>query len=141
MASIPEKQTDIFPNSGLTNDISLGFKRAKLAWYTIDPLFFRNTSITPPNVNKIVSLDNGSSIAQQSYHYVREVLETEVFPNKDPDLGTQITNLAVLDVAYYPSDRGQYNYTVNGIDSEGKLLNPSSVKDRFDKSLNGILNG
>ena len=126
MASIPEKQTDIFLNSGLTNDISLGFKRAKLAWYTIDPLFFRNTSITPPNVNKIVSLDNGSSIAQQSYHYVREVLETEVFPNKDPDLGTQITNLAVLDVAYYPSDRGQYNYTVNGIDSEGKLLNPSS---------------
>ena len=126
IASIPEKQINIFENSNLTNDIALGFKRAKLAWYTIDPLFFRNTSITPPNINKVLSLENGSSIAQQSYHYVREVLETEVFPNKDPDLGSQITNLAVLDVAYYPEERGPNNYTVNGIDASGKLLNPSS---------------
>ena len=126
VASIPEKQTDVFQNSDISNDITLGFKRAKLAWYTIDPLFFRSTSITPPNVNKTLSLSNGSSIAQQSYHYVREVLETEVFPNKDPDLGSQITNLAVLDIAYYPEERGQYNYTVNGIDASGKLLNPSS---------------
>jgi len=125
MASIPEKQEDIFMNSALNNDLMLGYKRAKLAWYTIDPLFFRNTSITPPNVNKTISLANGNTIAQQSYHYAREVLETEVFPNKDPDLGSQITNLAVLDLAYYPEERGSNNYTVNGIDANGKLLNPS----------------
>jgi len=125
MASIPEKQEDIFQNSALNDDLLLGYKRAKLAWYTIDPLFFRSTSITPPNVNKTITLANGNTVAQQSYHYVREVLETEVFPNKDPDLGSQITNLAVLDLAYYPTERGPNNYTINGLDADGKLNNAS----------------
>ena len=126
LASIPQYQEDIFENSSANNDLILGYKRAKLAWYTIDPLFFRNTSITPPNVNKILNLANGNSIPQQSYHYSREVLETEVFPNKDPNLGSQITNLSVLDLAYYPDERGPYNYTINGIDNQGKLIDPSS---------------
>jgi cell surface protein SprA len=112
--------------SGVSENLKYGAKRAKLAWYTIDPLFFRSTSITPPNVNKTISLANGNTIAQQSYHYSREVLETEVFPNKDPDLGSQITNLAVLDLAYYPKERGSNNYTVNGIDQNGELISPST---------------
>ena len=125
LASIPEKQLDIFDNSNLNDSLIIGFKRAKLAWYTIDPLFFRNTSITPPNINANVTLPDGSTIGQQSYHYSREVLETEVFPNKDPNIGSQITNLSLLDIAYYPEDRGPYNYTINGINSNGKLKNPS----------------
>ncbi len=125
MASIPEKQEDIFENSAVNDNLSLGYKRAKLAWYTIDPLFFRSTSITPPNVNKTITLANGNTVAQQSYHYAREVLETEVFPNKDPDLGSQITNLAILDLAYYPTERGPNNYTVNGLNADGKLNNAS----------------
>ena len=56
---------------------------------------------------------------------MREVLETEVFPNKDPNLGSQITNLSVLDLAYYPKERGPYNYTVNGINVNGELNNPN----------------
>ena len=126
LASIPQGQEDLFLNSNENNDLITGFKRAKLAWYTIDPLFFRSTSITPPNVNRTLVLDNGSSIQQQSYHYAREILETEVFPNKDPNLGSQITNLSVLDIAYYPEERGPYNYTINGITQEGNLMNPSS---------------
>ena len=126
LASIPQGQEDLFENSTENNDLILGHKRAKLAWYTIDPLFFRSTSITPPNVNKTLTLANGNTIAQQSYHYAREVLETEVFPNKDPNLGSQITNLSVLDIAYYPQERGPYNYTINGINNEGKLINPNS---------------
>ncbi len=126
LASIPQGQEDLFENSNENNSLILGHKRAKLAWYTIDPLFFRGTSITPPNINMTLSLSNGNSIQQQSYHYSREVLETEVFPNKDPNLGSQITNLSVLDIAYYPSERGPYNYTINGISGEGSLINPSS---------------
>ena len=125
LASIPEKQLDIFDNSNLNDSLIIGFKRAKLAWYTIDPLFFRNTSITPPNLNANVTLPDGSKIGQQSYHYSREVLETEVFPNKDPNMGSQISNLSLLDIAYYPEERGPYNYTINGINSNGKLQNPS----------------
>ncbi len=125
MASIPQGQEDIFENAVLNDNLEIGFKRAKLAWYTIDPLFFRNTSITPPNINKTLSLANGNTIQQQSYHYVREILETEVFPNRDPDLGSQITNLSVLDVAYYPEERGPNNYTINGLKENGTLYNPS----------------
>mgnify|MGYP000061527323 FL=1 len=123
LASIPEKQLELFENSNLSDSLIIGFNRAKLAWYTIDPLFFRNTSITPPNVNKTITLPNGNTIGQQSYHYSREVLETEVFPNKDPNMGSQITNLSLLDIAYYPKERGPYNYTINGIGTDGKLTN------------------
>ncbi|MBT6965812.1 MAG: cell surface protein SprA, partial [Flavobacteriales bacterium] len=123
LASIPEKQLELFENSNLSDSLIIGFNRAKLAWYTIDPLFFRNTSITPPNVNKTIILPNGNTIGQQSYHYSREVLETEVFPNKDPNMGSQITNLSLLDIAYYPKERGPYNYTINGIGTDGKLTN------------------
>ena len=125
LASIPEKQLELFENSNLIDSLIIGFNRAKLAWYTIDPLFFRNTSITPPNVNKTITLPNGNTIGQQSYHYSREVLETEVFPNKDPNMGSQITNLSLLDIAYYPKERGPYNYTINGIGADGKLTNPT----------------
>ena len=44
IASIPQAagdqdQLNIFQNSNLNNDLSSGFKRAKIAWYTIDPIF------------------------------------------------------------------------------------------------------
>ena len=39
-----------------------------------------------------------NQIAQQSYHYTREILEKEVFPNKDPQYGSQITNMSILDL-------------------------------------------
>ena len=125
LSSIPQGQNDIFENASLNNDLTLGFRRAKLAWYTIDPsVFFRTSSITPPGVDNKVQLPNGSQISQQSYHYSREILEKEVFPNKDPQYGSQITNMSILDLAYYPSERGPYNYSVNGLNADGTLMNP-----------------
>tara|TARA_B100001758_G_scaffold62460_1_gene52002 strand:- start:29532 stop:36716 length:7185 start_codon:yes stop_codon:yes gene_type:complete len=130
LASIPigEAQDDIFKISdeftAENKNLKYGARRAKLAWYTIDPLFFRSTSITPPNIDNSIILPNGNTIKQQSYHYSREVLENEVFPNKDPEMGSQITNLSVLDLVYYPDQRGPYNYTINGIGVDGKLNKP-----------------
>ena len=45
------------------------------------------------------------------------------FPNKDPEFGSQITNMPILDIAYYPSKRGPYNYSVDGLNSQGQLDN------------------
>ena len=102
LASIPQGQNNIFENANLNNDLRLGFKRAKLSWYTIDPsVFFRSTSNTPPGVNNKITLPNGNQIAQQSYHYTREILEKEVFPNKDPQYGSQITNMSIIDLSYF----------------------------------------
>ena len=126
LSSIPQGQDNIFQNANLNNDLALGFKRAMISWYTIDPsVFFRTSSITPPGLDKIINLPNGNQIAQQSYHYSREILEKEVFPNKDPQYGSQITNLSMFDLAYYPQERGPYNYNVEGLKSNGQLMNPS----------------
>ena len=124
LASIPQGQDNLFLNANENNNLINGFQRAKVAWYTIDPLFYRNTSVTPPGVNRSITLSNGNTIAQQSYHYSREVSEKEVFPNKDPDLGSQITNLSLLDVAYYPEKRGPYNYNVSELNPDGSFKNP-----------------
>ena len=126
LSSIPQGQENIFQNASENNDLISGFQRSKVAWYTIDPLFYRNTSVTPPGINTSITLPNGNTIAQQSYHYSREVLEKEVFPNKDPDIGSQISNLALLDVAYYPNKRGPYNYNVTDLNSDGSLQNPTA---------------
>ena len=112
-----------FPEGFLTNDLSYGYNRAKLAWYVIDPLFQRNSSITPSHI-----VDDSD---QQENNYVREVLITEIFPNKDIVNG-QPSRLRTFDIAFYPSERGPYNFDINpsnysyGINENGLLNEPSS---------------
>lgn len=123
LASTPQGQPDIFPEGDLLDDRAYGYNRSKLAWYVIDPLFWRDDNRTPAHIKS----DN----AMQSNHYMREVLETEVYPNKDVSGGV-VTNIPVLDLAYYPTERGPYNYDDGttaygaGLDASGKLNNPSS---------------
>ncbi|MEO7081594.1 MAG: cell surface protein SprA, partial [Flavobacteriales bacterium] len=111
MAATPHGQPDLFPEAEYINDLSTGFKRALLAWYVIDPLFFNNNSLKPP-------LPDGSDADNRS----REVLEREVFPNRQLATGTP-SNIPVLDLAYYPLDRGPYNYITN-LDDNGNLQDP-----------------
>ncbi len=126
MASTPQGQLDLFPETEITLDfqrqINYGKNRSKLAWYIIDPLFYdRNSSLVPSNISK----------NELSRNSVRQVLETEVFPNKDIPAGTP-TNIPVFNLAYYPTEKGPYNYDVNpshlsaGINSDGSLMDPES---------------
>ena len=88
-----------FRNSGLLNDLQYGYDRSKLAWYTIDPLFTRNESRTPKNITE----------EEQNDPFVREVLETEIYKNRESGTGFQNT-LMVMNLAYYPEERGPYNF-------------------------------
>jgi len=128
MASTPQGQEDLFPETDIANafnfktQIESGKNRAKIAWYIIDPLFYdRNSSLVPPNISK----------DELSKDEVRQVLETEVFPNKDIPSGTP-TNIAVFNFAYYPTEKGPYNYDAvpgpysQGIDANGNLVDPKS---------------
>ncbi|MHC1703700.1 MAG: cell surface protein SprA [Tenuifilaceae bacterium] len=117
LASTPIGQNDLFPEGSRSNDLSYGFNRAKVAWYIIDPLFLRKTEQTPDNIRF-------NDLARSS-HWVREIFEHELFPNKNIPQG-QPTNLAVLNVAFYPNEKGPYNFNVTDIDSEGRLLNPKT---------------
>ncbi|MGE0088452.1 MAG: cell surface protein SprA [Bacteroidales bacterium] len=122
LASIPKEMSDLFPEANADGVIS-GFNRAKLAWYKIDPLFLRNTSTTPGHIK--------SDAQQQSNHFVREIFEQEIFPNKQPE--SQIpAALQVLNLAFYPDEKGPYNYTFendgynDGVNPDGSLVNPRS---------------
>jgi cell surface protein SprA len=108
----------LFPEAQLTNDLSYGFNRAKLSFFNIDPIFYsRSNNLTPSNIQ--------NNKAELSNHYVREVLETEVFPFKQPPTGS-VFNISTLNLAYYPTLRGPYNYTTTGVNSNGTLANPRS---------------
>ena len=123
MASTPQNQTDLFPEAASGTGLNYGKNRAKLAWYVIDNSVFydRYYNQRPHNI----------TTEELSKHSVRQVLETELFPTKDIETGTQ-TNMSVLNLAYYPEERGPYNYDVNptsysaGINADGKLNDPGS---------------
>jgi cell surface protein SprA len=122
LASTPQGQRSLFPEAN-TNTRAYGFNRARLAWYTIDPLFYdRNSNLRPVNIDK----------EELSKHTVREVDETEVFPNKETPNGIP-TNIPVFNMAFYPSERGPYNFDVagvpglsGGLNGDGTLADPES---------------
>jgi cell surface protein SprA len=107
----------MFPEASLNDDLSYGYNRAKIAFYNIDPIFYNRGGVgqVPENLR--------NNKTELSNHYVREILETEVFPFKQISTGQAIT-LQTLDLAYYPMLRGPYNFTTTGFNPDGTLQNP-----------------
>jgi cell surface protein SprA len=104
-----------FNEATYSNDVRYGYNRSLLSWYNIDPMFTRrSSSLTPGHIK--------SDLNQLSNHYVREVYRTELFPNKELTVGESST-LNILNLAYYPNERGPYNLNTN-LDVNGKLQNP-----------------
>ena len=103
------------PGTGL----AYGFNRARMAWYRVDDIFFSSNS--PSNINA----------DDRSRPYARRIAEQEVFPNKDLAAG-QPTNIYEMNVAFYPAERGPYNYDVaagpysTGVAANGMLNDPQS---------------
>ncbi|MDA0199234.1 MAG: cell surface protein SprA [Bacteroidetes bacterium] len=105
----------LFPESVLNNNLDYGKNRARLAWYRLD------------GYSKIQSLGKKNV-------YTRIINERELFPNRNSN---QLSNLGqqylyTLDLAYYPEERGPYNFDANstiysdGVTASGKLKNPRS---------------
>ncbi len=123
ISSVPQGQENIFPEARLNNNLASGFNRAKVSWYVIDPLFLRNGSSTPSHIKQ--------DPASQSSHFVREIYENELFPNRESSTGIP-TTISVLNVAYYPGEKGPYNYDTEagpysrGMTPDGRLNDPRS---------------
>lgn len=109
LASTPTDSV-MFPEGRLVNDLQYGYRRAKLAWYTINYDFYESSSP--------VGAENLSS------HYVRQVYEKEIFPNKENANGNYPNTIYPLNVVFYPKEKGPYNYDVNGMEASGELKNP-----------------
>jgi len=106
-----------FREASLFDTLTYGYNRAKLAWYQIDPIFFRSGSP--------VSSDDQSSLL------VYRAREQDIFPNKETQDGIP-TEISTFDLAFYPNERGPYNYELSGsgvsagLDANGNLKNPET---------------
>ncbi|HRP55087.1 cell surface protein SprA [Agriterribacter sp.] len=119
LASTPLGATDkdgniLFPEAGLYNSYDYGKNRAKLAWYNIEPVLQERRNASNPLQNNIEELSDPR---------VRAVSQSEIFPLRTPDFG--LNQLVTFDLAYYPKERGPYNYDATGIDGAGRLNSPS----------------
>ncbi len=114
LASTPRS----FPEAKLSNNIDYGKNRALLSWYSIDnSVFNRNNSTTPTHIRQDKNL--------QSNHLTREVREQEIFPNRE-EIAGETSYLSVLNLSYYPNERGPYNLDDTNIDENGYLLAPET---------------
>jgi cell surface protein SprA len=89
--------------------IQNGYGRAFLNWYTIDPIFYSN--LRPDGITD----DDVSNL------YSRRVFIDEIFPQVDVVQG-QTSVINTLDLSYYPTERGPYNFDPNETDG---ILNPN----------------
>jgi len=115
-STVPQTPDNRFDASGgAINDITAGYKRAKIAWYQIDNQFYTGSGgrFKPSNIDD----------ADLQNHYVRAVPPTEIFPQFDPFIGN--FNEQIFDLAFYPSERGIYNYNPD-LNPDGTLKNPTS---------------
>ncbi len=80
-----------------SNPLPYNFNRARLAWYTIDPIFYGNQRPA------------GITDSDVSEYRTRRVFIDEIFPQVDIQQG-QPQVIQTLDLSYYPDERGPYNY-------------------------------
>ena len=83
------------------DDLRAGHYRAKLAWYTVDPVFY-STQLRPDDINN----------SDISLNTTRRIFINEIFPEQDLVQG-QTTIQPTLDLAYFPEEKGPYNNQEN----------------------------
>ena len=87
-----------------------------MAWYTIDPIFY-GAGDTPENIDA-----DALSRAE-----TRQVNFDELFPNQELDV-TQQSLIRTLDLAYFPSERGPYNF-----EGPTDISNPATLENPQDR--------
>ena len=104
----------LFPEASLTDSVDYGFNRAKFAWYNIEPTLQDRSNPNNPDRNENTLLDPR----------VGPIQTQQLFPEQTVQTGQ--AQLITFDMAYYPSEKGPYNFDARAgsVDNTGKLLNP-----------------
>jgi cell surface protein SprA len=115
-SSTPDTPT--FPefNGNLSNDKRYNYKRARMAWYTIDPIFY-GAGDTPGNID-------ADALSRSE---TRQINYDELFPNQELDV-TQQSLIRTLDLAYFPGERGPYNF-----EQPADISNPTRLENPQDR--------
>lgn len=102
-------------------DLASGYKRAKLNWYTIDPIFYSGQRPSEIGDDDVSRFDT------------RRIFKEEIYPNSDILEGDSQA-IYSLDLSYYPDERGMYNYNPAAAGTND-LPNP---KENFGGIMRGI---
>ena len=102
-----------FPQGSSTNPLEFGYNRARMSVYSVDP------SIYTPGNQGIVSNVDPDDVKKNVYE--RYFLPQDLFPGRSARV-VQLPE-TILDVSYFPTERGIYNYNPN-LNSNGTLPNP-----------------
>lgn len=109
LATTPRRFAESFDDSTL----NFSANRAKLAWYNIDNIFYNGAS-------------GGNSLGYKDEiknHFERLIQPTDLYSQDAQQVRIPMT---ILDLAYYPEERGPYNYTTAFNPANGRLTNPSA---------------
>jgi cell surface protein SprA len=106
----------LFPEAVLNDSLPYGYNRAKLAFYNIEPTLQDPSDPNNPDTYENTALDPRIAPLQVQ----------QLFPEQTVQTGQ--AQEVTFDLAYYPSDKGPYNFDArpNSINSQGKLLNPTT---------------
>jgi len=117
LSSTPDRNSNSPYNFNAdSNELNYGFNRAKLSWYSIDPVFYTQKP-------------SGISNDDISLNTTRRIYYEELYPQTDiPQGQTQV--VTTLDLTYYPAERGPYN---NNSDFD---LNPKENFGGIMRSIN-----
>ncbi len=106
----------LFPEASLNDSLDYGFNRAKLAWYNIEP-----TLQDPSNADNPDKYENTLQDPR-----IGPIQVQQLFPEQTVQTGQ--AQLVTFDMAYYPTDKGPYNFDARptSVSANGKLLNPKT---------------
>lgn len=131
LASVPAGATqkgtgiELFPEAELNNDVNYGKSRAKIAWYQIEQTLQQYKGSNNP-------IDDANLLSDPR---VRQVYQKEIFPQRTTGFGE--SQLVTFDLAYYPQEKGPYNFEDNPINirPDGKFVNPKTKFGGLMRSL------
>ena len=90
-----------------------GERRARLAWFTIDPLFTRTSSSYTPAYLR-------SDPDFVSRHLVRDIPTSELYPNREVNASLP-SYLPTFSLSFYPDELGPYNLNAQSLTPTGKI--------------------
>jgi cell surface protein SprA len=123
LASVPQGDLQLFPESQFSDSILMGANRAGLSWYIADP-------------SARDGVDNNNP-------YTRLIQFQDIFPNRQLTPLEQSV-LRPLDVTFYPRERGPYNFEIpegypgisKGFTALGELNEPATRWAGFMRGIN-----
>jgi cell surface protein SprA len=103
------------------SQLESNYRRARLNWYTIDPIFYSGQR------------PDGITEQDLSNPFTRRIFLDEIFPEQDIIQG-QTQAIFSLDLSFYPAERGEYNFNPSA-NGGNELPNPEQSFGGISRQL------